>query len=118
MSLDTVKIGTVSVSRLIIGGNTFSGFSHFGSQKDWEMRRYFTAARIKETLAEAERLRINTHIGRIDEHICCLLLEYWDDGGKIQWFAQTDPDVCSPKTFDSFSDTLTPPRKNLRPEDH
>jgi len=84
-----VQIGPVEVSRLAIGGNPFSGFSHQGPQRDMEMKRYYTAARIKEALRKAEAAGINTFFGRADNHVMRILLEYWDEGGTIQWFAQT-----------------------------
>jgi hypothetical protein len=89
MSLRTVSIGGFEVSRLAIGGNPFSGFSHQGPDRDRQMRRYYTAGRIKEALARAEAAGINTFFGRADNHIMRLLEEYWDEGGSIQWFAQT-----------------------------
>ncbi|HEX71860.1 MAG TPA: hypothetical protein ENN65_00875 [Candidatus Hydrogenedentes bacterium] len=91
--MDYVEIGGLRVSRFIIGGNPFSGFSHQTVEKNREMVRYFTTARIKETLRDAERLGVNTHVGRADHHIMRVLLEYWDEGGSIQWFAQTCPEV-------------------------
>ena len=42
MSIDKVKIGDISVSRMIIGGNPFSGFSHHGVDRDMEMKRFYT----------------------------------------------------------------------------
>ncbi len=95
MSLSTTKIGKISVSKLIIGGNPFSGFSHQGTERDDEMKHYYTAKRIKEALEQAEELGINTHIGRADHHIIRILLEYWDEGGAIQWIAQTCPELGS-----------------------
>lgn len=95
MPLGTVDIGGVSVSRLIMGGNPFSGFSHQSSGRDAEMRHYYTTSRIKQTLAEAEGLGINTQIARTDNHIVRLLNEYWDEGGTIQWIAQTAPELRS-----------------------
>jgi len=89
MTLGTVEIAGLSVSRLIIGGNPFSGFSHRSAAKDAEMMSYYTVARIKQTLAEAERQGINTFIGRTDNHILRMLREYRDEGGTIQWIAQT-----------------------------
>jgi hypothetical protein len=41
-----VRIGNRSISRLILGGNMFSAISHLGPDRDREMRRYYTAARI------------------------------------------------------------------------
>ena len=95
--MECIKIGEFEVSRFIIGGNPFSGFSHQGVEMDEKMRRYYTCRKIKDTLAEAERLGINTFVGRADNHIIRLLLEYWDEGGKIQWFAQTAPEVGPPE---------------------
>ena len=53
------------------------------------MRRYYTTARIKQALRKAEAAGINTFFGRADNHVMRLLEEYWDEGGTIQWFAQT-----------------------------
>jgi hypothetical protein len=84
-----IQFGTVEVSRLIIGGNPFSGFSHQSRERDREMVRYYTVARIKEALRKAEAAGINTFFGRTDRHVGRMLLEYWDEGGAIQWFGQT-----------------------------
>lgn len=89
MALDMVQVGPRQVSRLAIGGNPFSGFSHQGAKRDSEMRRYYTTDRIKETLRKAEAAGINTFFGRADNHVMRMLMEYWDEGGSIQWFAQT-----------------------------
>jgi hypothetical protein len=91
------QFGKLNVSRFIIGGNPFSGFSHQSVQQDKEMVKYFTCEKIKETLAEAEKLGINTFVGRTDNHIIRMLQEYWNEGGKIQWFAQTCPEHGSPE---------------------
>jgi hypothetical protein len=91
--VEYIQIGGVKVSRFILGSNPFSGFSHQGAEMDQAMVRYFTAARVKETFRAAESLGINTMIGRTDLHMIRLLLEYWDEGGRIQWFAQTCPEV-------------------------
>ncbi|MHC4715745.1 MAG: hypothetical protein ACYS5V_02140 [Planctomycetota bacterium] len=89
MALQTVRVGGVEVSRLAIGGNPFSGFSHQSPERDREMRRYYTVERIKEALHRAEAAGINTFFGRVDNHVMRMLEEYWDEGGAIQWFAQT-----------------------------
>ncbi len=91
--METVNLGKVNVSRLMLGSNPFSGFSHQSIETDLAMRRYFTTERIKATLRQAETLGVNTLIARTDHHVMRFLLEYWDAGGKIQWFAQTCPEV-------------------------
>jgi hypothetical protein len=59
------------------------------------MVEYFTTARIKETLRQAEALGINTLLSRADRHIMRTLQEYWFEGGTIQWIAQTAPEFAS-----------------------
>ncbi|MBN1249535.1 MAG: hypothetical protein JXC32_17875 [Anaerolineae bacterium] len=93
--MQTTQIGTVTVSKLILGGNPFSGFSHQNPARDREMVEWYSTARIKETMREAEALGINTFLGRADRHVRRTLQEYWFEGGKIQWFAQTAPEFSS-----------------------
>lgn len=93
--MNQIHIGQLSISRLIIGGNQFSGFSHQSPEKDEEMKHYYTLSRIKQILKKAEQLGINTHISRADHHITRMLMEYWDEGGSIQWIAQTCPEIES-----------------------
>lgn len=93
MTLRNIQIGKLSISRTIIGGNPFSGFAHQTPQRSIDMKRWYTVARIKDALRQAEALGINTHISRADHHVMRYLMEYWDEGGKIQWFAQTCPEL-------------------------
>jgi len=95
MSLGMVDIGGVSVNRMIIGGNPFSGFSHQTPEKDLEMEHNCTLHEIHKSLRKAEKLGVNVHIARADHHVVRYLMEYWDNGGRIRWFAQTCPEVCS-----------------------
>ena len=93
--METVQFQHLTVSRLILGSNPFSGFSHQSPEMDQTMRHYFTTARIKETLRQAESLGVNTLIARADFHVMRMLMEYRDEGGTLQWFAQTCPEVGS-----------------------
>ena len=93
--MQTVQWNHLTVSRLILGSNPFSGFSHQSPQTDWDMRRFFTSARIKETLRQAEAVGVNTLLARTDYHVMRMLLEYREEGGALQWFAQTCPEVGS-----------------------
>lgn len=87
--LPTIKIGDHDISRLIVGHNPFSGNSHMNEALDWEMRDYFTTARIKETLFRCQELGINTMIGRGDMHLLRLIHEFKQDGGKLNWICMT-----------------------------
>jgi hypothetical protein len=93
--MQTIPFHHLTVSRLILGSNPFSGFSHQTPEKDWEMRHYFTNTQIIQILFQAEALGINTLIARTDFHVMRILLEYRDLCGKLQWFAQTCPEVGS-----------------------
>lgn len=90
--LPQVNLHGLSVSRLILGGNPFSGFSHQSHERDEEMLDYYTTERLKETLRRAEAAGINTTIMRSDLHIHRLLREYYNEGGHIQWIAQVGGD--------------------------
>lgn len=87
-----VAIGKAHVSRLCIGGNPFSGFSHQTEERSREMVEYYTPDRIKETLRAAERAGINTFFGRTDDHTFRIVRDYWEEGGAIQLFAQVSPE--------------------------
>jgi len=96
--MEYIYIGAIQISRFILGSNAFSGFSHQGPEMDLMMRRFYKTAKIKETIGAAEKLGVNTMVGRTDYHIIRLLLEYWDEGGTIQWFAQTCPEIGDHRT--------------------
>ena len=81
--MDSTAIGDLRISRLLLGSNPFSGFSHQGVDRDERMVHHYTVARIKDTLIEAERLGITGFVARTDFHVMRMLLEYRDDGGKL-----------------------------------
>ena len=89
------KLGKLEVSRLICGGNLFSGFGHsreliYVSEL---MKQYFTAEKIMDTLQLCEENGINTAILRCDNHIVDVLTRYRNErGGRIQWIAQSYPE--------------------------
>jgi hypothetical protein len=94
------KIGDVTISRLICGGNLIGGFAH---SRDLTyvsslLKHYFTDDKICETLEICEENGINSMTagtGSVD-----VLKKYWDErGGKIQWLAQ-----CVVKTDDLETD--------------
>jgi len=84
------KIGGVEVSRLIIGGNQFSGWSH---SRDLAYLRdlfkaYSSQEKIMETLEICEENGVNAIITSSSGY----LAKYWKErGGKIQWIAQVHP---------------------------
>jgi len=95
VAIPEVTVAGLPVSRLIVGGNPFSGNSHQPGAASQEMRDYYTTARIIEVLARCESLGITTFVGRADAHIIRVLHEYWNAGGGIRWIAQTAPEMRS-----------------------
>ncbi len=93
--MQSITIGHVTVSRFLLGSNPFSTFSHQGEAMDLAMKRYFTTERIKAVLRDAETLGLTGLIARGDHHILRLLFEYREEGGTLQWFAQTCPELGS-----------------------
>jgi hypothetical protein len=93
MSLPVTRIGSLTVTRLVVGGNPISGFSHGGSKRDQEMLDYFTTENAKSLLRRCEAGGINTAFFRADKHVMRLIREYRNEGGKIQWVAQTAPEL-------------------------
>ena len=90
-----VTLGTVEISRLIVGGNPFSGIAHQTPERDVEMRDWYTMERIKETYRFAERAGVNANLARIDEFTVRALHEHWNEGGGLAWIAQTCPYVTT-----------------------
>ena len=98
------RIGQVKISRLICGGNLINGYAH---SRDLTyvselLRHYFTDEKVIETWQISEENGINTAIanvrgGKGDEQIentVRILNKYWNErGGRIQWIAQTNPQV-------------------------
>ncbi len=92
--LQTGKIGNVTLSRLMCGGNLVSGFAHardliYASSL---IKAYHSDEKVLDTVQLCEENGINTVVFRCDEQIVRLLNKYKKErGGKIQWLAQTYP---------------------------
>lgn len=94
------KIGTLEVSRLILGGNLLTHYTH---SRDLRYvyslaAKYNTDEKILETLALAEAHGINTLSMHNPPHPMSVLRRYRKErGGKIQWIicptAQVTPDM-------------------------
>lgn len=87
--LPTIRIGPCEITRLVIGGNPFSGNSHFSSELDEAFLDHFTNRQIVETLLHCEAHGLNTMQSRADRHIMRALREYRNAGGTMQWIGQT-----------------------------
>ena len=90
--LPTIEIGGITLSRLIIGGNPFSGNSHYSTQLNDEMTNYFTMENIKRTLFRCEQLGMRSFVVRGDAYMFAMVREYRAEGGKMNWLAQHAPE--------------------------
>lgn len=99
--LPTAKLGSLTVSRLISGGNLISGWAHSRDLRYVPslMRAYNTPERVLDTLATLERHGVNTLIADPRKNVMDVLSRYWKErGGHIQWIAEGHPDVADWKT--------------------
>ena len=89
-TMPTGKIGNLTIGRLIIGGNQFSGWSHSRDLKYLRelFKAYATPERIMQTLELAEESGINTILSGEADYITRYNRER---GGKMQWIAQVHP---------------------------
>ncbi len=98
----TGKIGKLELSRLMLGGNLLTGFSHARDLRyvSQLMCHYNTDAKITETLALAEKHGVNSlniHIGQINHKA---LVQYRKDhGNTMKWIVAV---YASPMLDDPF----------------
>jgi hypothetical protein len=91
------RIGKLKISRLIIGGNQFSGWSHSRDLK--YLRELFLAYSTDEKIMETLRLCEENGINTIVTSTAKYLSKYWKEkGGQIQWIAQVHPKAEDLKT--------------------
>jgi hypothetical protein len=87
--LATGKIGKVTISRLICGGNLIGGYAHSRdlTYVSTLLKQYFTDEKIIQTLQLCEENGINTVI--VGTSSFDVLKKYREErGGKIQWLVQ------------------------------
>lgn len=100
-TLPVGKIGKLTVSRLISGGNLISGWAH---SRDLQyvaslMRAYNTEEKVMDTLQALEEHGVNTVIADPRKKPMDIFARYWKErGGKIQWIAEGHPGVEDWKT--------------------
>lgn len=95
------RIGSVTISRLICGGNLISGYGHSRDLiyiSRW-LRSYFTDEKIMETWSLCEQHGINTMIAYPgDPRALEIYGKYLKQGGHIQYLAQLNPTEKDLKT--------------------
>lgn len=83
--LPTVKLGKYEITRLIIGSNTFNGYSYSLPSLDQHMKEWFTPDNVCKVLRMAEENGINTHQFSFHPRAMSDWKRYQDEGGKLQW---------------------------------
>jgi len=92
MLLPTISIRGVDITRLVVGGNPIAGFSHQGPDRTKAMMDYFTMENVKKLFRDCEAAGINTAFARADNFHMRAVYEHRNEGGTIQWFAQSAPE--------------------------
>ena len=94
----TGKLGSLNVTRLFLGCNQVSGYSH---SRDLDyvarlMREYQTDERVLDTWQLAEELGINTVLSDPFDKPVRIMKRYRKErGGKIQWISEVHPHAKS-----------------------
>ncbi len=77
------------ITKLIVGDNPFNGHSYITEHiPGSEMKSFYTAERIKETLRNIEKTGYNTMLPLADPYIVRLMEEYQAEGGNLQYIWQ------------------------------
>jgi len=88
-ALPTVRLGTLEVSRLILGSNPFWGYSHKSAGLDEEMKRHYTDERIMQILDEAADCGLTALASPPDARWVDLWARYLEGGGRLKtWLSQ------------------------------
>lgn len=84
------SIGGIKLSRLLIGSNTFGGYSHMTVARDTWLRKYFTVERIVDVLEACSARGLNGFVsGPVEKLHQALRIHEDKTGRKIHW-------VCTP----------------------
>jgi hypothetical protein len=90
MELPKTKIGDVEITRMILGSNTFHGFSHFSAAKDNWLKEYFTREKTYELVEAAANLGMNAVVSNTREDFYEILQELErNTGHHMVW-------ICTP----------------------
>jgi hypothetical protein len=92
-TLPKLKLGKHEVSRLVIGGNPFYGYSHFNRMFSRHMVEWATPERICDTLRQCQAEGINTWQISHTERAIADLKRHKAEGGTLQWILLSHADI-------------------------
>jgi len=93
--LPTMKIGDLTVSRLVVGSNPFTGKSHMTPAVDADMKAHFTEETVFSMLRRCEEAGITAVQSRGSMPVMGLLHRYRMAGGRLHWLAQTGKSLAT-----------------------
>jgi hypothetical protein len=108
-ALPTGQIGKLKVSRMLLGGNLLTHYTHSRDlQYVYKLAAHYnTDEKIMETLAVAEQHGVNTLSMHNPPHPMGVLKEYRRRGGKIQWI------ICPTAAVEDHMEAYTAQVKEL-----
>lgn len=90
--MKTVDFLGMKTSKLIVGGNPFSGYAYSDDPNaNREMMLYYDTKTIADTLHYAQSLGYTSTVMLADELAFRSLLLHWENGGTMQYIAQVGP---------------------------
>lgn len=94
-ALPEVSLGPgCRVSRLMIGSNPLSGFSHHSPARDREMLDYYASGRVLELFRRCGELGLRSALLRGDRFMARLWREHRAAGGRLAWVAHTASELA------------------------
>jgi hypothetical protein len=89
LTLPSIKLGSLTVSRLILGSNPFWGYSHKSKALDEEMKTWYTDERIIAVLNRAADAGVTAIASPPEQRWIDLFTKYREGGGRLKiWIAQ------------------------------
>lgn len=80
-----VPFGKHKITRLLLGSNTFNGYSYSLPSLDHHMREWFNTENVCQVLRSAEQNGINTYQFGYTPKLVSDLQRYHAEGGRLQW---------------------------------
>ena len=91
--MPSIRLGSLEVSRLILGSNPFWGYAHKPGDLGKQMTQYYTDERIMAVMDEAAACGVTTVACPPDERWRNIWEKYRSNGGKLKvWIAQCHGD--------------------------
>jgi hypothetical protein len=91
--LPTLQLGDHAITRLIVGGNPFYGYSHFNRLYSQHMVEWATPERVCGVLRQCEQNGINCWQFSHTERTMSDLRRHREEGGKLNWILLSHAEI-------------------------